>query len=418
MIPTLIQRSKGLPFALSFGMTLDFAHQGGLQNLWASLRQQRNRIRFLSFRSDSVEHYKGLACCFRTTYLCFGRWTSCRVPLCGGKALLILPADFLMHAPRLARLSWGLSAVPGPPGVGALNNVVHVRTYDPSAQLLGGIFSLFRRAETMYIRANRPRDVQPLPAGHPVQCLEVYATGARARWRFWTDLIASNLARVPKLILRDCPVSVLLDLCEPASDAWYLQNLIVDYDAVDAVVFCGTQKCHLRGLSGGLDEFYAGELMHYPAVRTVTSLTMTLMQRRHRQPFSFAPDLRIMPNLTTFILLCGRPDTVPEPKSELDSFLEDYMLGSLLEEELLSQCGTLRAAQLHAVRLQSRKAGDAGAVPPDALARFIKDHAQLQDGKRLPEAVIDCPSIQPADWFAALGSLVGRIRVVPAGGLE
>ncbi|EJD34942.1 hypothetical protein AURDEDRAFT_175979 [Auricularia subglabra TFB-10046 SS5] len=402
----LLPRSRDVPFEISLHLIRSKLN-AYFDSLWEILGKHKHRITHFSLCSDS------LACHDALLDLLTGS-----TPLL--RSLDVSPANarfrrsdaplsriILFRAPQLARVTWELPFLPS--ALNALGNVTSIRLGCMLGVMLPRVFSLFPRATTLSICADVLRNVEALPARHPLRYLELRSNPAIApvETLAWDDVARLGGTRLPRLTLYGYALALLASVCE---SGWRAEALAIDYDdTVDAALSRGAQQCAMRALSGVGRDFTVQRLMHHRAcLRSLTSLSLPTHHLRQTGVF---PHI-VLPDLVSFTLLCGRPLT------DRRKFVEPWQapLRSLLDDEVLREAGTLRAPQLRTIRLQARTvdaSDNVERIPPAALARMIREHVPLQDGARPPELRLDGPRIQlsdDADGLAALSALVERIQ--------
>ncbi|EJD35199.1 hypothetical protein AURDEDRAFT_175729 [Auricularia subglabra TFB-10046 SS5] len=253
--------------------------------------------------------------------------------------------------------------------------------------------------------------VERLPAGHPVQRLELQGKtdGAAFRQISWADLTGLLLSEVQTLVLHHYPLSVLFAACE---SGWCAETLEIDYaDDVRATLVHGARRCEMRGLASPVATGYHWNvrrlLFHRACLRGLVSFATSIPRLESIRRLSGLLPHIVLPNLTTFTLLCGKPSC--------NRALQKEMWDSLLTQPLLGQAGLLRAPQLQCIRLQARVlhcAEEDTVISPSALVRFITEHVQLQDGQRPPELRVDGPTVQFFDEPDALTVLSGLVESI------
>ncbi|EJD34941.1 hypothetical protein AURDEDRAFT_175978 [Auricularia subglabra TFB-10046 SS5] len=259
--------------------------------------------------------------------------------------------------------------------------------------------------------------IEKLPASHPLQRLELRGEPDRPFYEeiSWADLNKLGLSDVQTLSLRYYALSVLFSACD---SGWRAETLEINYaDAVGATLVHGARRCEMHGLVAPREGAAADRrywdvkrlLFHRACLGSLVRFATSIPRLESIRRFSGLLPHIVLPNLTTFTLLCGRPN-----RDTARGYVERWE--SILDYPLLGEAGVLRAPQLRTIRLQARvlhPPEEDSVISPSALALFITKHIQMQDGRRLPELRVDGPTVQfsdDPDGLAALGGLVESIH--------
>lgn len=401
VLRALLPRTGETPLDVSLRLD-NPAAVGDTNDPWTALAPHVHRLRHVSLDATSMTQFEAL---FALLAGPLPLLTSLEVspaarPYARGR--ITLQPGLFAHAPRLARVIWGIHALPSP--LNHLGNVTHIDIRCTPVGSHERIFSQFPRATFMSLCPRRAADIEPLPTRHPLQHLELHGHLGNATKTLWADVTRLGFTSLPMLVLHNCTLGVLPAACTSGSD-WRADSLSIDRDdIVSATPVCGAARCEMHGMANVHGDWSVARLLgDSTCLASLRSFTTSVVRRRfNTRPGGFLPHAEL-PALTTLTLVCSLP-RVGAGTGPWDSLLDD---------PLLRGAGVLRAPQLRTLIVRGDGEGNDSvtAIAPLALAWFLHAHVQLQDGRELPELRLDGPRVQftdpPGD---ALFGLVGNIH--------